>query len=48
MRIAEIPIRFQEREAGRSKISLRVQIQSALISWKLLFDMRGDGAGRWW
>ncbi|MFD8786475.1 polyprenol monophosphomannose synthase [Kitasatospora sp. NPDC059599] len=49
MRIAEIPIRFEERSAGISKIGLAVQIESALMPWKLLFDRRGDGTGRrWW
>ncbi|WP_157535746.1 polyprenol monophosphomannose synthase [Kitasatospora mediocidica] len=42
LRIAEIPIRFEERNAGSSKISLGVQIESALMPWKLLFDRHAD------
>lgn len=36
LRIAEVPIRFEEREEGVSKMSLGVQIESALVPWKLL------------
>lgn len=36
MRIAEVPIRFEERTEGVSKMSLGVQIESALVPWKLL------------
>jgi len=36
-RIAEVPIRFEERTAGASKMSLRVQLESALMPWKLRF-----------
>ncbi|WP_328390568.1 polyprenol monophosphomannose synthase [Nocardia sp. NBC_00416] len=35
--IAEVPIRFEERTLGASKMSLRVQLESALMPWKLLF-----------
>ncbi|WP_024800736.1 polyprenol monophosphomannose synthase [Nocardia sp. BMG51109] len=35
--IAEVPIRFEERTKGASKMSLRVQLESALMPWKLLF-----------
>ncbi|HEX6686732.1 MAG TPA: polyprenol monophosphomannose synthase [Candidatus Limnocylindrales bacterium] len=38
MRIAEVPIRFEERSAGASKMSLGVQLESALIPWKLRFN----------
>jgi dolichol-phosphate mannosyltransferase len=40
MRIAEIPIRFEERAEGVSKMSLAVQIESALMPWKLLFGKK--------
>lgn len=36
LRIAEVPIHFEEREEGVSKMSLAVQIESALVPWKLL------------
>jgi dolichol-phosphate mannosyltransferase len=36
-RIAEVPIRFEERTHGASKMSLKVQLESALMPWKLLF-----------
>lgn len=34
--IAEVPIRFEERNDGESKMSLSVQLESALVPWKLL------------
>lgn len=37
MRIAEAPIRFEQRSGGVSKMSLGVQLESALIPWKLRF-----------
>ncbi|WP_327368385.1 polyprenol monophosphomannose synthase [Streptomyces sp. NBC_01217] len=37
LRIVEVPIRFEERVAGESKLGLSVQIESALAPWKLLF-----------
>ncbi len=37
LRIAEVPIRFQERSDGESKMSLAVQLESALVPWKLRF-----------
>jgi dolichol-phosphate mannosyltransferase len=37
LRIAEVPIRFEERTYGASKMSLKVQLESALMPWKLLF-----------
>ncbi len=37
LRIAEVPIRFEERAHGASKMSLRVQAESALMPWKLRF-----------
>ncbi|RZQ66021.1 polyprenol monophosphomannose synthase [Amycolatopsis suaedae] len=42
MRIAETPIRFEERADGVSKMSLKVQIESAVLPWKLLFGKSGD------
>jgi dolichol-phosphate mannosyltransferase len=38
MKIAETPIRFEERTEGVSKMSLKVQLESALMPWKLLFN----------
>jgi dolichol-phosphate mannosyltransferase len=40
MRIAEVPIRFEERSDGVSKMSLGVQLESALVPWKLLMGKR--------
>lgn len=36
--IAEVPIRFEERNDGESKMSLSVQLESAAVPWKLLFS----------
>jgi dolichol-phosphate mannosyltransferase len=36
MRIAEVPIHFEERVDGTSKMSLSVQLESAAVPWKLL------------
>ncbi|MFC0624363.1 polyprenol monophosphomannose synthase [Kribbella deserti] len=36
--IAEVPIHFEERSEGVSKMSLGVQIESALVPWKLRFS----------
>ncbi|WP_030266621.1 polyprenol monophosphomannose synthase [Streptomyces sp. NRRL B-24484] len=41
LRIAEVPIRFEERTKGASKMSFGVQVESALAPWKLLFAKRG-------
>jgi dolichol-phosphate mannosyltransferase len=38
LQIAEVPIRFEERNDGVSKMSLGVQLESALVPWKLLFS----------
>ncbi|WP_459549111.1 polyprenol monophosphomannose synthase [Nocardia sp. X0981] len=35
--IGEVPIRFEERTVGASKMSFAVQLESALMPWKLLF-----------
>ena len=37
MKILEVPIRFEERVKGASKMSFSVQLESALTPWKLLF-----------
>jgi dolichol-phosphate mannosyltransferase len=37
MRIAEVPIKFEERTDGVSKMSLAVQLESARVPWKLRF-----------
>jgi dolichol-phosphate mannosyltransferase len=37
LKIAETPIHFEERTEGVSKMSLKVQLESALMPWKLLF-----------
>jgi dolichol-phosphate mannosyltransferase len=38
LKIAEVPIRFEERTVGASKMTLKVQLESALMPWKLLFS----------
>ncbi|MED7953792.1 polyprenol monophosphomannose synthase [Streptomyces sp. BE20] len=38
--VKEVPIRFEERVKGASKMSLSVQVESALAPWKLLRDRR--------
>ena len=38
LKIAETPIRFEERTEGVSKMSLKVQLESALMPWKLLLN----------
>ncbi|SDE68184.1 polyprenol monophosphomannose synthase [Rhodococcus tukisamuensis] len=40
MTIAEVPIKFEERSIGVSKMSLGVQLESALVPWKLRFGKR--------
>ncbi|GAA2630216.1 polyprenol monophosphomannose synthase [Dactylosporangium fulvum] len=40
MRIAEVPIRFEERTEGVSKMTFTVQAESALLPWKLRFGRR--------
>jgi dolichol-phosphate mannosyltransferase len=39
-RIVEVPIRFEEREQGKSKMSIREQMESMLTPWKLLFGKK--------
>ncbi|MEV7773790.1 polyprenol monophosphomannose synthase [Kitasatospora sp. NPDC086791] len=41
MTIREVPIRFEERIEGASKMSVAVQVESALAPWKLRFQ-RGN------
>ncbi len=41
LRIAEVPIHFEDRTNGVSKMSLGVQIESALVPWKLLIGRAG-------
>jgi dolichol-phosphate mannosyltransferase len=43
MRIVETPIRFSERNEGKSKMSLSVQLESALMPWRLLLTGRRSG-----
>ncbi|MCG8915698.1 polyprenol monophosphomannose synthase [Actinokineospora sp. PR83] len=43
MRIAEVPIRFEERTEGQSKMSFAVQLESAAMPWKLRFTKPGAG-----
>ncbi len=45
-RIREVPIRFEERRKGRSKMSLRVQIEAALRVWQVRWRYRGLRKGR--
>jgi dolichol-phosphate mannosyltransferase len=40
LRIAEVPIIFEERSDGVSKMSLAVQLESAAVPWKLRFSRR--------
>ncbi|MFD8533702.1 hypothetical protein ACFV0L_40465 [Streptosporangium canum] len=46
MTIVEIPIHFSDRRAGGSKMSLRVQLESALMPWRLRFRSRGRARGK--
>lgn len=41
--IAEIPISFSERAGGVSKMSLKVQLESARTPWRLRFSRRRHG-----
>jgi dolichol-phosphate mannosyltransferase len=36
----EIPIHFEERYAGSSKISLRIQFEALKLPWQLMFDRK--------
>jgi dolichol-phosphate mannosyltransferase len=37
VRVVEVPIHFEERVAGASKMSLKVQLESAAMPWRLRF-----------
>jgi dolichol-phosphate mannosyltransferase len=39
-KIVEIPIHFEERYAGSSKISLRIQLEALKLPWQLMFDRK--------
>jgi dolichol-phosphate mannosyltransferase len=41
LKVLEVPIHFADRAAGRSKMSLREQIESALMPFRLRFGRRG-------
>jgi dolichol-phosphate mannosyltransferase len=41
--IVEVPIRFEDRTNGRSKMSASVQAESALLPWRLLVNARLNG-----
>ncbi len=45
-RILEVPIRFEERRKGHSKMSLRVQIEAALRVWQVRWRYRNLRKGR--
>lgn len=42
LKIDEVPIRFEQRIEGKSKMSLGVQIESALVPWKLLLGRESE------
>jgi dolichol-phosphate mannosyltransferase len=42
LRVAEVPIHFEQRDNGESKMSLAVQIESAIAPWRLRFDKPGN------
>jgi dolichol-phosphate mannosyltransferase len=45
-RIGEVPIHFVERQAGKSKMSLRIQLEAALEVWRVRWgyrDLRARG-----
>ena len=41
--VVEIPIRFEERRAGESKMSFAVQLESAAVPWRLRLRNRNRG-----
>lgn len=46
-RIGEVPIHFEERRAGKSKMSLRIQMEAAVQVWRVRWafqDLRAEGA----
>jgi dolichol-phosphate mannosyltransferase len=44
--VVEIPIRFEERRAGESKMSFAVQLESAAVPWRLRLRNRNRNRGR--
>ncbi|MEW2392481.1 polyprenol monophosphomannose synthase [Streptomyces venezuelae] len=44
LRIVEVPITFEERVNGESKLSLRVQVESAITPWRLRFGRKSAGS----
>jgi dolichol-phosphate mannosyltransferase len=42
MEIAELPIIFEERTDGASKMTMKVQMESAAMPWKLLFGRKPE------
>lgn len=40
LRIGEVPIHFADRRAGRSKMSLRIQVEAAFRLWQVLWAYR--------
>ncbi len=40
-RIGEVPIYFAERQAGQSKMSVRIQVEAAFRVWQVWWDYRG-------
>ncbi len=41
LRIVEIPIYFADRQKGKSKMNLRIQVEAAFRVWQVLFAHRG-------
>ena len=39
-RVAEVPITFHDRIAGKSKLSRRIVFEAVLLVWRLRFDRR--------
>jgi dolichol-phosphate mannosyltransferase len=39
-KIREVPIHFQERRFGKSKVSFKIQVEAALRVWQVLFSYR--------
>jgi dolichol-phosphate mannosyltransferase len=39
-RVQEVPITFNDRVAGASKLSRRIVIEAALLVWKLRWEAR--------
>ena len=41
--IVEVPIEFADRRGGKSKMSRKVILESAIVPWRLRFNHHGDG-----